>query len=120
MLRHPDAEHKSGRTADLLKVKPYLDAECKVLGLQFGRLCGGAVDLKLMSLLNCILLDESGASTGTQFNIENGFSASQRKGAAKLFPVGTVVTFKYQSMMDCGAGFPQPRHPSFMRVRASR
>ena len=119
MLRHPDAEHKSGRTADLLKVKPYLDAECKVVGLRFGRLSGGTLDSKLMSVLNCILLDENGDSTGTPFTIENGFSMTERQGAAKLFPLGTVVTFKYQSMMDCGTG-PQPRHPSFMRVRSSR
>merc|ERR1719387_1400844 len=31
MLRHPTAEHRGGRTSDLLKVKSFLDAEAVVL-----------------------------------------------------------------------------------------
>jgi DNA ligase-1 len=101
MLREPGSRYEIGRSHTLLKVKTFKDDEARVVahapgaGRHKGRL--GALVVEMGS--------------GTRFNIGTGLSDAER-GAPP--PIGSVVTFRYQELSDCGV----PRFPSFVRVRA--
>jgi DNA ligase 1 len=100
MLRQPGSRYEAGRSATLLKIKRFHDAEARVVGhlpgagRHKGRL--GALDVELPD--------------GTQFSVGTGFSDAQREDPP---PVGTLITFRYQELSDRGV----PRFPSFVRVR---
>ncbi len=100
MLRQPGSRYEAGRSATLLKIKRFHDAEARVIGhlpgagRHKGRL--GALDVELPD--------------GTQFSVGTGFSDAQRGDPP---PVGSLITFRYQELSDRGV----PRFPSFIRVR---
>jgi DNA ligase-1 len=100
MLRQPGSRYEAGRSATLLKVKRFHDAEARVIGhlagagRHKGRL--GALDVELPN--------------GTKFSVGTGFSDAERENPP---PVGSVITFRYQELSDRGV----PRFPSFVRVR---
>jgi len=100
MLRQPDSRYESGRSATLLKVKRFLDAEARVIGYEpgkgrhKGRL--GAVTVQLPN--------------GTRFSVGSGFTDAERESPPTI---GSVVTFRYQELSDGGV----PRFPTFVRVR---
>ena len=100
MLRQPGSRYEAGRSATLLKIKRFQDAEARVIGhlpgagRHMGRL--GALDVELPD--------------GTQFSVGTGFSDAQREDPP---PVGSLITFRYQELSDRGV----PRFPSFVRVR---
>jgi DNA ligase-1 len=100
MLREPGSQYAVGRSATLLKVKTFHDAEATVLrhlpgeGRHKGRL--GAL---LVELPN-----------GTRFSVGTGFSDAER---ANPPPVGSTITFRYQELSEAGV----PRFPSFVGVR---
>ncbi|HZY88364.1 MAG TPA: DNA ligase [Gemmataceae bacterium] len=100
MLRQPGSHYEAGRSATLLKIKRFHDAEARVIGhlpgagRHKGRL--GALDVELPD--------------GTQFSVGTGFSDAQREDPP---PVGSLITFRYQELSDRGV----PRFPSFVRVR---
>jgi DNA ligase-1 len=99
MLRQPGSRYEAGRSATLLKVKTFHDAEARVVehaagaGRHKGRL--GALVVEL--------------SDGTQFSVGTGFSDAQRENPP---PVGSLITFRYQELSERGV----PRFPSFVRV----
>ena len=101
MLRQPGSLYAVGRSATLLKVKSFLDAEATVIGHEpgkgkhAGRL--GAVVARL--------------ADGKTFSIGTGFTDAER---ADPPPIGTVVSFRYQELSEGGI----PRFPSFLRVRS--
>ena len=101
MLRQPGSPYEAGRSATLLKVKTFHDAEGRVVehlpgrGRHAGRL--GAVVVAL--------------SNGLTFSVGTGFTDAQRQSPP---PVGSVITFRYQELTDRGV----PRFPSFVRVRS--
>ena len=101
MLRQPQSRYEAGRSATLLKVKTFHDAEARVIehlagqGRHKGRLGALAVELP----------------DGTTFSVGTGFSDAQRENPP---PVGSLITFRYQELSDRGV----PRFPSFVRVRA--
>lgn len=103
MLRQPGSRYESGRSATLLKVKTFHDAEAQVLkhvpgaGRHKGRL--GAL---LVQLPN-----------GTKFSVGTGFTDNQRNNPP---PVGATITFRYQELTDGGV----PRFPSFVRVHGDQ
>lgn len=103
MLRQPGSKYEAGRSATLLKVKTFHDAEAAVLehipgaGRHKGRL--GALLVQLPD--------------GTKFSVGTGFSDSQRENPP---PVGSTITFRYQELTDGGV----PRFPSFVRVHAGQ
>ncbi|MFO0841102.1 MAG: DNA ligase [Gemmataceae bacterium] len=101
MLRQPGSLYCAGRSATLLKVKRFLDAEAVVVGLEPGK---GKHKGK-MGALSVKLPD------GTLFSLGTGFSDAERANPPGL---GAVVTFRYQELSDGGV----PRFPSFVRVRA--
>ena len=103
MLRQPGSKYEAGRSATLLKVKTFHDAEACVLehipgaGRHKGRL--GALLVQLPD--------------GTKFSVGTGFSDHQRENPP---PVGSTVTFRYQELTDGGV----PRFPSFVRVHTGQ
>lgn len=100
MLHRAAATWRTGRSADLLKLKPWTDAEGVVVahlpgrGRHEGRL--GALRVRLPD--------------GRSFRLGTGFSDAER---ASPPPVGSRVSFRHQGRTDDGL----PRFASFWRVR---
>lgn len=100
MLHRAGSAYQGGRSDDLLKVKPYLDAEARVID----RLPGQG---KYTGMLGALLVE---MPNGKRFRIGTGFSDVER---ASPPPVGSLVTYKYHGLTDSGI----PRFPSFLRIR---
>jgi DNA ligase-1 len=100
MLRQPGSKYWAGRSATLLKVKTFHDAEARVVGHQAG---AGRHQGRLGALL--VRLPD-----GTDFAIGTGFSDRER---ANPPAVGATVTFRYQELSEAGV----PRFPSYVGVR---
>ncbi len=100
VVRDPKASYINKRTPKVLKVKTFLDSECKVIGYTEGK---GKYQ-GMVGALVCKL------SNGTEFKIGSGLSDKERANPPKI---GTMVTFKYQNMTRYG----KPRFPVFLRVR---
>jgi DNA ligase-1 len=100
MLRQPGSKYVAGRSATLLKVKTFHDAEAVVVGHQAG---AGRHKGRMGALL--VRLPD-----GTDFAIGTGFSDRERENPPA---VGATVTFRYQELSDAGV----PRFPSWVGVR---
>ncbi|MDB5173679.1 MAG: uncharacterized protein JWN51_2452 [Phycisphaerales bacterium] len=100
MLRQPGSKYEAGRSASLLKVKSFRDAEAIVIGHQPG---AGKHKGRLGALLVKL-------SDGTEFAVGTGFSDKERSAPPG---VGTTVTFRYQELSEGGV----PRFPSYVGVR---
>jgi DNA ligase 1 len=100
MLRRPGSRYEGGRSATLLKVKTFHDAEARVLehlegaGRHKGRL--GALLVEMPD--------------GTTFSVGTGFSDAERDSPP---PVGSTITYRYQELSEAGV----PRFPSFVGVQ---
>jgi DNA ligase 1 len=100
MLRQPGSKYVAGRSATLLKVKTFHDAEAVVVGHQ----AGAGIHKGRMGALLVRLPD------GTNFAIGTGFSDRERENPPGI---GATVTFRYQELSDAGV----PRFPSWVGVR---
>lgn len=100
MLHRADAPYRSGRTEDLLKLKPYLDQEATVIEHIPGK---GRLTGRMGSLL--VETDE-----GRRFRLGTGFSDEQRLHPP---PIGSRVTYQYRGLTPKGL----PRFASFLRIR---
>ncbi len=100
MLREPGSRYDAGRSATLLKVKRFHDAEARIIG----HLPGSGRHKGRLGALAVALPD------GTEFAVGTGFSDAQREQPPA---VGSLITFRYQELTDRGV----PRFPSFIRVR---
>jgi DNA ligase-1 len=100
MLRQPGSRYESGRSATLLKVKNFHDAEARVLEHQ-----GGSGRHK--GRLGALLVE---MEDGTKFAVGTGFSDAERESPP---PLGSLITFRYQELSEAGV----PRFPSFVGVR---
>lgn len=100
MLHHADAFYRAGRTNDLLKVKPYYDAEAVVISHIPGK---GKYTGKLGSLL-------VETKDGLQFRIGSGFTDLQRSNPPAI---GQMITYSYHEKTLKGI----PRFASFLRIR---
>lgn len=100
VVRKPETQYHSGRSADDLKVKQYQDAECTVIGYKAGQ---GKYKGKT-GALQCQLL------SGLTIYIGSGLSDQQREFPPKI---ASLITFKYYGYTKNNI----PRFPVFMRVR---
>lgn len=100
MLHRADALYATGRSDDLLKLKPWLDAEATVIEHLPGK-------GKYRSMLGALRLE---MPNGTRFNLGTGFSDAVRRNPP---PVGALVTYRYRELNPNGV----PRFASYLRVR---
>ncbi|WP_341676776.1 DNA ligase [Niveibacterium sp. SC-1] len=101
MLHRGDAPYRGERTDDLLKLKPFEDAEARVVGYQPGR---GKHAGRLGAL-------EVETPEGLRLRLGSGFSDAQREDPPAL---GSWVTYRYRGLNASGI----PRFASFLRVRS--
>ncbi|MGB5833173.1 MAG: DNA ligase [Thiohalocapsa sp.] len=99
MLHRRDARYRAGRSSVLLKVKPYLEADARVIAHLPGR-------GKYQNMLGSLLVEEP---DGTRFRVGTGFSDAERVAPP---PPGSLITFKYHGRTKYG----RPRFASFLRV----
>jgi DNA ligase 1 len=100
VLHHRDARYRVGRSDDLLKYKPYDDAEARVVAHTDGR-------GKYRGMLGALVVERP---DGLRFRIGSGFSDAQR---AAPPPIGSQVTYRYNGVSSKGV----PRFARFLRVR---
>jgi DNA ligase-1 len=100
MLHRADALYETGRSATLLKVKPWDDAEAVVVGHLPGK-------GKYAGMLGALRVRNA---DGREFSLGTGFSAEQRRDPP---PVGATVTYRHHDYTEDGL----PRFTSFLRVR---
>ncbi len=100
MLHRQTALYHSGRSDDLLKVKPFDDAEAIVIAYKPGK----GKNTGLMGAIR-VRMDN-----GKEFYIGSGFTQLQRKNPPLT---GSQVTFRYQGFTQAGI----PRFAVFVRQR---
>ncbi len=100
MLHRATARYASGRSHDLLKLKPFSDAEATVIGYRpgKGKYLGQVGSLK-------VRMDD-----GRQFFIGTGLSDEDRRHPP---PLNGRITFRFQGLTKNGI----PRFPVFLRLR---
>ena len=88
------------RSDDLLKYKPFDDAEAIVIGHHpgKGKYAGMVGSLRVRT------------ATGVEFNVGSGLTDAMRKNPP---PLGVMITYQYQGLTKKG----KPRFPVFLRVR---
>lgn len=101
MLHRGDSYYHSGRTGDLLKLKPLQDAEARVLQHLEGK-------GKYESMLGALLVE---LPSGITFRLGTGFTDALR---ADPPAIGSVVTFQYTGLTQRGI----PRFARFLRIRS--
>lgn len=100
MLHRADALYQSGRSHDLLKLKPYQDAEATVIQQLPGK-------GKFKGMMGSLLVE---TKDGKRFRIGSGFSDEERRNPPLT---GALVTYKFFGKTNRGI----PRFASFLRVR---
>ena len=100
MLHHQNARYQIGRTVNIMKLKPFDDADGEVIE----HLPGNG---KYKGMLGAIRVK---TADGIIFKIGSGFSDNERKSPPEI---GSIVTFKYSGKTRQGV----PRFASFLRVR---
>lgn len=102
MLHRADAPYLTGRSQVLLKLKPQLDAEAKVIAHLPGK-------GKYQGKMGALLVE---TPTGIRFKLGTGFSDAER---AHPPPIGCQVTYTYRDVTNTG----KPKFASFLRIRPS-
>lgn len=100
MLHRADAAYETGRSATLLKLTPWLDAEAVVVG----HIPGKGKHAGRLGALRMEMPD------GHRFSLGSGLSDALRGDPP---PLGTLVTYRYRELTPNG----MPRFPSYLRVR---
>lgn len=100
MLHHQDAHYKTGRSADLLKLKTYQDSEAEVIGYRPGK-------GKYQGMVGALVVK---TPDGKTFAIGSGLTDDLRQTPP---PLGAVVTYRYNGLTQHGL----PRFARFLRQR---
>ena len=100
MLHRADSLYHSGRSDDLLKLKPWQDAEATVIKILPGK-------GKFKGMMGALLVTDK---MGLEFHIGTGFSDEMRQNPPAI---GSVITYKFTGTTKKGL----PRFASFLRVR---
>lgn len=103
MLVKPGSKYQPKRTHCLLKVKSFKDAEGVVVGYEPGK-------GRHKGRMGALWVERE----GKRFKVGGGFTDEQRNRAAELYPMGTVITYRYFELTPKGL----PRFPRFLRVRS--
>ncbi len=99
MLHRDGAQYRSGRSPDLLKLKPYEDAEARVVALIPGQ-------GRFRGLMGALEVEDG---EGRRFRIGTGFTLAVRRDPP---PPGSLVTYQYRGRTEAGL----PRFASFLRA----
>jgi len=100
MLHRAESQYSVGRSDDLLKLKPWQDAEATVVGHQPGR-------GRLTGVVGALLLE---TPDGRRFRLGSGLGDAERRNPP---PLGTTITYRYTELTAAGL----PRFPRYWRVR---
>ncbi|MDH5822442.1 DNA ligase [Luteimonas sp. RD2P54] len=100
MLHHGEARYRVGRSDRLLKLKPFDDAEARVVAHLPGQ-------GKYAGMTGSLLVERA---DGMRFRLGSGLSDAQR---AAPPPIGSHVTYRYSGLTVNGV----PRFARFLRVR---
>ena len=100
MLHHRHARYLAGRSDGLLKLKPWQDAEARVVGHTPGR-------GKYAGMTGALVVERP---DGLRFRLGSGLDDAQR---ASPPPIGSHVTYRYNGLTGKGV----PRFARFLRVR---
>ena len=100
MLHKGSSFYKGKRSADLLKLKPYEDAEAIVIKYIEGK-------GKYTNMLGAMIVE---MPDGTQFKIGSGFSDAERQSPPEI---GKTISYQYRGMTKNGI----PRFATYLRVR---
>ena len=100
MLHRGASLYRGVRSDDLLKLKPYEDAEAIVLAHLPGK-------GKHAGMLGALVVQ---TPAGQRFKLGTGFSDAQRQDPP---PIGSTVTYRYVALNASGV----PRHARFLRLR---
>jgi DNA ligase 1 len=100
MLHRADAPYVTGRSDALLKLKPLLDTEARVIEHIPGK-------GKHVGKMGALLVE---TKEGVRFKLGTGFSDAVR---ANPPPIGATVTYVYRDVTPSG----KPRFASYLRVR---
>ena len=100
MLHHGDSVYQTGRTAALLKVKTFQDAEATVVDYTPGK-------GKYQGQVGALVVE---TEAGRRFKLGSGLSDAER---ADPPPLGSTVTYKFYGLTSTGL----PRFASFLRIR---
>lgn len=101
MLHRADARYRFGRSDDLRKLKPWDDAEARVVGYRTG-------SGKYAGMVGALVVEDA---AGRRFALGSGLSDADR---ATPPPPGSVVTYRYNGRTAKGT----PRFARYLRVRA--
>jgi DNA ligase-1 len=100
MLHRGASLYRAERNDDLLKLKPFDDAEARVIAYVPGK-------GKYQGQLGALLVE---TAQGLRFKLGSGFSDAER---AAPPPIGAIVTYRYRGVNQSGI----PRFATFLRVR---
>lgn len=100
MLHRADARYHAGRSDDLLKYKPFDDAEARVVGYRPGK-------GKYAGMVGALLVQDA---HGRRFALGSGLRDADR---ARPPCIGSQVTFRYNGLTAKGT----PRFARYLRVR---
>ena len=100
MLHHENARYSAGRSDDLMKYKPFDDAEARVIAHLEGK-------GKYAGMTGSLLVERA---DGVRFRVGSGLSDAER---ANPPPIGSWITYRYNGLTSKGL----PRFPRFLRVR---
>jgi DNA ligase-1 len=101
VLHRADSHYAAGRSDDLLKFKPYIDADVRVVGYEPGK-------GKYAGMLGALLVE---SDAGLRFRLGSGLTDELRRAPP---PVGSWVSYRYNGVND-KTGIP--RFARFLRVR---
>ena len=100
MLHRADARYRFGRSDDLRKLKPWDDAEARVVGYRPG-------SGKYAGMVGALVVEDA---SGRRFGLGSGLSDADR---AQPPPPGTMVTYRFNGRTAKGT----PRFARYLRVR---
>ncbi|MCL4112278.1 UNVERIFIED_CONTAM: hypothetical protein GTU68_022772 [Idotea baltica] len=100
MLHKGSSLYRAKRSGDLLKVKPYEDAEAVVTG----HIAGKGKYKNMMGAISVL------STEGKKFKIGSGFSDAERRNPPEI---GTTITYQFRGLTKNGI----PKFASFLRIR---